>query len=108
MSWLSRLVNVWRRDKVTRDIDEELESHLQEAIEHGRDVDQARAALGSALRLREESRDIKVMLWLESVWTDARFGWRQVTKNAVTSTAAILSPVVRALHIDPRVMLRVE
>jgi predicted permease len=91
MSWLSRIVNVWRRDKVTRDIDEELESHIQEAIEQGRDVAEARAALGARLQWREESRDIKLMPWLESLLTDARFGWRQLTKNGVTSAAAILS-----------------
>jgi predicted permease len=91
MAWLSRIVNVWRRDQVTRDIDEELESHIQEAVEQGRDVAEARAALGAPLRWREESRDIRLMPWLESLLTDARFGWRQLTKNGVTSAAAILS-----------------
>ena len=90
MSWVSRFVNVWRRDTVTRDIDEELESHLQEALEHGRGVHEARAALGPALRWREESRDIKLITWLESLLADVRFGWRQLTKNAVASAAAIL------------------
>ena len=35
MSWLSRIGNVFRRARVTREIDEELESHIAEAIEHG-------------------------------------------------------------------------
>src|SRR5437899_2821064 len=36
MSWLSRITNVFRRDRLTREIDEELESHIAEAIEQGR------------------------------------------------------------------------
>src|SRR5688572_400236 len=91
MGRLSRFVNVWRRDRLTRDIDEELESHVHEAVEHGRDEHEARAAFGPPLRWREESRDIKLMPWLESLSTDAPFGWRQLTQNGVTSAAAILS-----------------
>ncbi len=37
MSRWSRLVNVFRVDRVSREIDEELRSHLAEAIEEGRD-----------------------------------------------------------------------
>lgn len=42
MAWLSRLMNVFRRDRLTTDIDEELESHVQDAIEAGRDPLEAR------------------------------------------------------------------
>ena len=91
MSLWSRIANVFRGDRLNREIDEELESHIREAIEHGRDPAAARRALGSALRHREESRDIRLIGWLDSLRTDAVFGWRQLKKNKVTSAAAIVS-----------------
>jgi putative ABC transport system permease protein len=91
MSWWSRVVNVFRGDRLSREIDEELESHLEAAVQQGRDRVEARQALGSALRHREASRDIKLLPWLDSVRADALFGWRQLKKRKVTSAAVILS-----------------
>src|SRR5882724_9423537 len=87
----SRIRNVFRGDHLNREIDEELESHIQEAIEQGRDPVEARRAFGSALRHREGSRDARLVVWLESLRADAIFGWRQLGKTKVTSAAAILS-----------------
>ncbi len=91
MSLWSRLANVIRGDRLSREIDEELQSHLEDAIEHGRDPAEARRSFGSALRQREESRDIRLIGWLDSLRADAIFGWRQLMKRKVTSAAAILS-----------------
>ena len=91
MSLMSRIVNVFRDGRLNREIDEELTSHIREAVEHGRDPAEARRALGSALRHREESRDVRLLPWLDSLRADAIFGWRQLLKNKVTSAAAILS-----------------
>ena len=87
----SRLANVLRGDRLDREIDEEFQSHIEEAIAHGRDPVEARRAFGSAFRHRETSRDIKLVAWLESLLADAIFGWRQLNKTKVTSAAAILS-----------------
>src|SRR5216684_3531982 len=91
MSLWSRIANVVRGDGLSREIDEELESHIEEAIEHGRDPAEARRAFGSALRQREQSRDIRLVAWLDSLRADAVFGWRQLMKKKATSAAAILS-----------------
>ncbi len=91
MSLWSRIVNVIRQDRLNRDIDEELASHLVEAVEQGRDLEEAQRAFGSTLRQREESHDIRIAAWLDSLRADAVFGWRQLQKNRVTSGAAILS-----------------
>src|SRR5208282_236605 len=82
---------VFRRDRLNREIDEELEAHIEEAIAHGRDPGEARRAFGSALRHREGSQDVRLVAWLESLRADAVFGWCQLKKNKVTSAAAILS-----------------
>src|SRR5215813_5024162 len=87
----SRIENVFRGDRVHREIDEELEAHITQAIEEGRDPREARCALGSTLRHHEESREQKLIPWLDSFRADVIFGWRQIVKRKVPSAAAILS-----------------
>ena len=91
MSLWSRIANVFRGDGLSREIDEELQAHIAEAIEQGRDAAEARRAFGSVLRTREESRDVRLIAWLDSLRADAVFGWRQLMKKKATSAAAILS-----------------
>ena len=91
MGLWSRVANVLRGDRVSREIEEELEGHIEEAVRAGRDPEEARRAFGSTMRRREESRDIRILGWLDSLRADAVFGWRQLMKKKVTSAAAILS-----------------
>jgi len=91
MSMWSRIRNVVRGQNLTGEIDDELASHIEEAVRNGRDPEEARRAFGSHLRLREESRDIRFIPWLDSLRADAIFGWRQLIKRKVTSATAILS-----------------
>ena len=95
MSVWSRMSNAFRGERLNREIDEELQSHIEEAIAAGRDPEEARRALGSGpgsgLRAREAGHSIRVAGWLESLLADVRFGWRQLGRNKVTSAAAVLS-----------------
>jgi putative ABC transport system permease protein len=91
MSLWSRVANVFRGDGLNREIAEELESHIAEAIEQGRDPEEVRRALGRTARHQQQSRDVRVVAWLDSLRADVIFGWRQLKRNRVTSFAAILS-----------------
>jgi predicted permease len=91
MSLWSRIANVFRGDGPSREIDEELQSHIAEALQQGRDRAEAQKAFGSPLRHREQSRDVRLIAWLDSLRADAIFGWRQLNKKKVTSAAATLS-----------------
>ena len=91
MSLWTKVANVFRGDSLNRDIDEELQSHIEEAIASGHDPDEARRTFGSILRQREASHSIRVAGWLESLLADVRFGWRQLCRNKVASAAAVLS-----------------
>src|SRR4051794_40166609 len=91
MAFWSRLANVFRGDRLSREIDEELEAHVAEAIEQGRDPAEARRAFGGVLRTREAALDVRLASWLASLRSDVVFGWRQFIKRKVTSGAAILS-----------------
>ncbi len=91
MSLWSRVWNSLQGERLNREIEEELQSHIEEAIASGRDPDEARRTFGSILRQREEGHSIRVAGWLESLLADVRFGWRQLCRNKVTSAAAVLS-----------------
>src|SRR4051794_2278022 len=91
MSFWSRISNAVQSERLNREIEEELQSHIEEAIAWGRDPDEARRTFGSLLRQREASHGIRVAGWLESLLYDVKFGWRQLCRNKITSAAAVLS-----------------
>jgi len=91
MSLWSRIRNAVQGERLNREIDEELQSHMEEAIASGRDPREVQRAFGSALRAREASHGIRVVGWLESLLSDISFGWRQLCRNRVASAAAVLS-----------------
>ena len=91
MSLLSRMANVFRGDRC------EPRDRRRAGVAHrGSDRAGPRPGRGPAgVRLgaaqREESRDVRLVPWLDSLRADAVFGWRQLKKKKVTSAAAILS-----------------
>ncbi|HEY9127863.1 MAG TPA: ABC transporter permease [Acidobacteriaceae bacterium] len=91
MSIWSRITNAFTDDRLNRELNEEYENHIAEAIASGRDPEEARRAFGSLLRHRESSRQHRVAGWVESLRMDLVFGLRQLKRNKVTSAAAILS-----------------
>src|SRR5580658_10763020 len=94
MSLWSRVANALRGEQLSREIAEEMESHIDEAIERGRDPEEARRAFGrnyQQRQQRETSYEIRTMRWLDLLRADISFGWRQLKRNKVTSIVAILS-----------------
>ncbi len=91
MSWTKRFINLFRQRRLNQELDEEMASHIEEAIEHGRDPEEVRRAFGSMLLHRDQSRDARVIGWLDSLRADAILGWRQLGKSKATSVVAILS-----------------
>jgi putative ABC transport system permease protein len=91
MSYWSRIRNVFRGGRLNSEIDEELQSHIDEAVASGREPSEVRHAFGSRLRAREYSRDVKIAARLESLGSDAVFSFRQLAKNKISSAAAVLS-----------------
>jgi predicted permease len=99
MSWFSRLVNVFRSDRLNHDLEDELRFHLDaRADEFTRrgmtpaEADrEARRRLGNQCQVRETSRDVKLLPWLDAVMRDVRYGSRMLCKSPVVTAAAILS-----------------
>src|SRR5215471_15598896 len=99
MSWFSRLVNVFRSDRVNHDLEDEIRFHLDTRTEEFRRrgmtpeeaAQEARRRLGNEWVARENSRDVKLLPWIDSVVRDARYGSRMLCKSPVVTAAAILS-----------------
>ena len=82
---------MFRGDRLNRELNEELEAHIAEAVAEGRDPEEARRAFGPMLRQREASRDMRIVAWLDGLRSDVIFGWRQLKRNRVASAVAVLS-----------------
>ena len=90
MSFLSRLVNVFRSDRVDDDLDDELRFHLEErkkalvaagmTPEGPRRWERAEGWV-TGWRSSERSRDIKLLGWLDTLFKDVRFGLRMLAQG---------------------------
>ena len=99
MSWIARLVNVFRAEKVSEDIDRELAFHLAERtdalIADGASPEaarrEARRRFGSYTGQRENTRDRDLLVWLESFGADVRYGLRGLIKSPIFAATCILT-----------------
>src|SRR5687767_2983359 len=99
MSWLSRIANAFRSSGVDRALDEEMTFHIESRIRDlvaggmTRDAAETMASrqFGNRLRLREQSRDVKLQPWLDSLVRDVRLGARTLRKHRLVTAAAIVS-----------------
>ena len=99
MSWMSRIANVFRPSGVDRALDEEItfhiESRIADLVTGGMPREEAEAMarrqFGNRLRLREQSRDVKVLPWLDALVRDVRLGARMLRTHGLVTTAAVLS-----------------
>ncbi len=103
MAWvgetLRRLAALFRRGRLRRDLEEEIQNHLdlkaESRVERGLSPGEARFAaqreLGNSLRLREESRDAWGWLWLDRLGQDLRYSWRQLRRSPGFALVAILT-----------------
>jgi macrolide transport system ATP-binding/permease protein len=90
VSYWSRFLNVFRNDRLMHDIDEELASHIEDAVAAGRDRAEAQRALGSPLHHRERSRDVRLLGWMADLLLDVRYGCRMLWRSPGFSLLAIL------------------
>ena len=99
MSWWSRLANVLRVSRVDRDLDDEQRFHIEsraddleaQGLSRQAALEEASRRFGGRLALREASRDVKLMTRLESLGGDLRLGVRLLRKDAIVSSAAVIS-----------------
>ena len=93
-----RLVNLFRRERIERELDAELRAYLEldveENIRRGMAPKEARRAalarLGSVETVKEECRDVQRFRVAEDLWRDLRYGVRMMLKHPGFSATAII------------------
>jgi predicted permease len=98
-AFLSRLVGLVRRRHLDRDLQEQIEAHLEEAthefVQQGLSHHEARRAallsFGSVARAQEVHRDLRSFVWLEDAGRDVRYARRALQRTPGFAVAAILT-----------------
>jgi putative ABC transport system permease protein len=99
MGWARRFVNVFRSERLTREIERELEFHVAERADELRAAGmsaaaakhEARRRLGHYTLQKERTRDMDVLAWLDTVRGDVRYGVRSLIASPGFSLVAIVS-----------------
>ena len=99
MGWYRRFVNVLRSNRVSADIQRELEFHMAERADElmaggMSEVDarrEARRRFGNPGVQKERTRDADLLTWLESIAADVRYALRALRATPGFALVAILS-----------------
>jgi putative ABC transport system permease protein len=95
---LSRLSGTLRKGNLERDMDDELDFHLQmeiaENIRKGMTEEEARFAaqrrFGGVAQVKESYRETRSLPMIQVLWQDLRFGFRMLRRNPGVSSLAVL------------------
>jgi predicted permease len=97
MLLIRRMMNLFSRSRIEREIDAELKSHIEMRIEdnlaEGMRLEDARRdarlRFGNPVAVKERVTGVDAALLLDSIWSDIRYALHQLTQNPGFSSAVI-------------------
>ena len=120
MGMLQRVRNLWRRERLHAEIEEELRSHIEMAAEDGERAGMppeearrtARLRFGNPFAARERTAEADTAAALDGIWRDLRLAVRQLrrtpgfTATAVVTLALGIGATTAIFTLVQQVMLR--
>src|SRR3984957_2369467 len=88
-----------KRKRMLRELDQDIRDHLevetQDNLDRGMSPEEARYAalrkFGNVTRIKEETREVWIAVWLEQLFQDIRFGARTLLRSPGLAVAAVLA-----------------
>jgi putative ABC transport system permease protein len=95
----SLVLNLFHRDRVERELDDEVRAHLamliDERVADGLSPEQARRAalieFGGINQVKEQVRDVRPGAMIEQLWRDGRYALRMMRKNPGFSAIVVIT-----------------
>jgi len=99
VSWITRLRGMLRRERLDQDLDEELRAHLEmraadnlaAGMSPGQARHEAQKRFGNTTLLKEDTREVDIIGWLDEVARDFRHALRMLLRNPGFTVVAVLT-----------------